>query len=128
MNIEYKLAGVKVHPSKDGKSNVVAAVSWQMVASRNGHQSISVGETYLPLGDLSNFTPIEQLQKDQLLKWAFDAEGGEQFIQMLLDHHERTLTYEERQVGVEPYLGPLAFELDNVKNQNMTGEIPVETL
>ncbi len=128
MILEYKLVRIGVQPQVNGKTNVVAHAQWLLAASRNGFSSTSFVDTLLPLGDLSSFTPIEQLTKQQILDWCIAAEGGQAFIDSLVEHHERILTAEERRAGVELYMGPLAFELDSHKNQNLTGEMPVEVL
>lgn len=128
MILEYKLVRIGVKPQVNDRTNVVAHAQWLLVASRSGFSSTTFVDTLLPLGDLSNFTPIEQLTKQQILDWCIAAEGGQAFIDSLVEHHERILTTEERRAGVELYMGPLAFELDSHKNQNLTGEMPVEVL
>ena len=126
MNLEYKLTRIGVHPQVGDKANVVAHAQWLLVATRNGFTSTSFVDTLLPLGDLSNFTPVDQLTKQQNLDWCIAAEGGEVFIDSLVAHHNRSITADERRAGVEMYVGPLAFPLD--ANQNIAGSIPVEVL
>ena len=128
MILEYKLVRIGVQPQMQGQANVVAHAQWLLVASRNGFSSTSFVDTLLTLGNLSNFTPIEQLTKQQILDWCVAAEGGQAFIDSLAAHHEVILAAEERRAGVELYLGPLSFEMDVLKNQSLTGEIPVEVL
>lgn len=128
MNLEYKLTRIGVRPQVGDKANVVAHAQWLLVATRNGFTSASFVDTLLPLGDLSNFTPVDQLTKQQILDWCVAAEGGQVFIDSLVDHHNRVITADERRSGVELYMGPLAFMLDEQKNQNLTGELPVEVL
>jgi hypothetical protein len=128
MILEYKLIRIGVQPQIGDKPNVVAHAQWLLTASRSGFSSISFVDTLLLLGDLANFTPIEQLTKQQILDWCVAAEGGQAFIDSLVEHHERIITSEERRAGVELYTGPLSFALDEQKNQNLTGEMPVEVL
>lgn len=128
MNITYKVTRIGVNSDVGGKKNVIANIAWQLVAERNGFTSISVVDTLIPIGDLSNFVPVEQVSKQQALDWAIAAEGGNSFIQMLTEHHERVLSAEEKRAAVELYLGPLAFELDAAKDQFITQDMPVSTL
>ena len=128
MNLSYKVTQIGVHPSRDGKSNVIAQVMWHFVAERNGHTSVCIADTMLPIDGFTEFTPIEQVTKEQVLSWAIAAEGGQAFLDSLMTHHERALIDKEKRVGVQNYLGTLGFELDGQKNQFLVGEIPVEVL
>ena len=128
MNINFKLIRINIHPERNGRTNVVATVQWMLIATRNGHESSSFVDSIIPIGGLSEFTPIDQLTKEQILEWSIAAQGGQSFINMLMQHHEMVISEAEARAGVEIYLGPLAFELDVMKNQNFTGEIPVATL
>jgi hypothetical protein len=112
MNIQYKVVQIDTHPEKQGHQHVVSGVQWHMVATRNGFSSVALVYSILPIGDLSQFTPVEQLTKEQLLAWAIAAEGGQEWIDRMMAHHNVCLTSDEARAGTAQYTGPLAFELD----------------
>lgn len=112
MNIQYKIVQVDTHPEKQGHQNVVSGVQWLMVASRNGFESVAVVYSILPIDDLSQFTPVENLTKEQLLAWALAAEGGQDWVDRMMAHHDVCLASDEARAGTAPYTGPLSFTLD----------------
>jgi hypothetical protein len=112
MNIEYKVVQIDTHPERQGHQHVVAGVQWLMVASRNGFSSAALVYSLLPIDDLSDFVPVEQLTKEQLIAWAMAAEGGQEWIDRTMAHHNACLTLDEARAGTAPYTGPLAFVLD----------------
>lgn len=128
MNTEYKLFGLGVHPEYAARSDVVAEVRWGIVSSRSGFSAQHFAQTLLPLGELSEFTPIDQLTKQQILDWAVAAEGGAPYLQHILDYQNLDLTAQERAAGVVAYTGTLAFQLDPLKNQHVTDGIQVTTV
>lgn len=122
MNITRKIYQLGVQPQIDPHTNVVAFVQWGLSFSRNGHESVAMVATYLPLNDLSNFIPVQQLTKDQIIDWCVAVEGGEQFINNLTHIHERQLDVMERRAGVAKFDGPLQFTFDGLAD----GRIPFE--
>jgi hypothetical protein len=103
MNITRKLYGVGVKPQVGTHSNVVARVHWGLEFERDGFTSVAFIETFLNTSALESFTPIEQLSKEQVLQWAYDAQDGDRLIAEQSFHHDLMLQYEANRVGVVPY-------------------------
>jgi hypothetical protein len=112
MNIQHKVVQIDTHPEKEGHQHVVSGVQWLMVATRSGFESVAVVHSILPIGDLSQFTPIEQLTKEQLIAWAIASQGGQEWVDSMMAHHDRCLAFDEARAGTVPYTGQLAFTLD----------------
>jgi hypothetical protein len=118
MNITHKLYQINVHTEYQGHPNVVTVVRWSILYSRDGFESLAFIDTVLPLGELSNFTPIEQLQKEQIIAWCIEAQGGQVFLDRLLEHHQMQIEEKKRRAGVVNYQGPLAFFLESIEDNN----------
>lgn len=78
--INRLLFEVAVQPEFEGKPDVVQRVRWALSFERNGFKVLSYFETFLSLGTLDPFTPIEQLTKEQVLSWAYAQENGDAFV------------------------------------------------
>lgn len=105
MNITRKLFGVAVTPQSGQHSNVVTRVRWGLEFERDGFTSTAYIETFLDISKLSNFKPIEELTKERVVQWAFDAQNGEQIIAEQWAHHESMIRYAELQASVQEYHG-----------------------
>lgn len=112
MNITRKVIQIDTHPEKEGHQHVVSGVRWLMAATRSGFESVAVVYSVLPIDDLSQFTPIEQITKEQLLEWAIASQGGQEWVDSMMAHHDRCLALDEARAGTVPYTGQLAFALD----------------
>lgn len=122
MIITRKIYQLGVQPQIGEHTNVVAFVQWGLNFSRNGHESVAMVGTYLPLNDLSNFTLINNLTKDQIIDWCIAVEGGEQFINNLKQIHDRQLDVMERRAGVTKFDGILQFTLDGLDGNRIPFE------
>lgn len=115
MNLEYKIFGVTTAPQRNGRENVVVDVQWGIEFARNGFSTLAYLSTTLPCDDLAEFTPVEQLQKQQVLDWCLAVEQAT--IEQLRTIHDHQLTDMERRAGAVRYEGPLAFRLDAFGNE-----------
>jgi hypothetical protein len=118
MNIQYKVVQIDTHPEKHGHQHVVSGVQWLMIATRSGFESISVAHSILPVDDLSQFTPVEQLTKEQLIAWAVASQGGQDWMDRMMEHHDMCLSMDEARAGTVPYTGQLSFALDAYPENN----------
>lgn len=125
MNITRKLFEIGVKPQVGDLQNVVARVRWGLEFERGGFTSVAYIETLLDISDLSGFTPIDQLTKEQVIQWAYDAQNGDQIIADQTPHHDQVLTYEAMQASIVSYP---AFPTDAVPNTNAVPSIPQEIL
>lgn len=122
MNITRKIYQLGVQPKIGEHANVVAFVQWGLCFSRNGHESVAMIATYLPLNDLSNFIPVQELTKDQIIDWCVSVEGGEHFINNLTHIHNRQLDVMERRAGVAQFDGTLQFTFDGLAGDRIPFE------
>lgn len=105
MNITRKLFGVAATPQSGQHSDVVTRVRWGLEFERGGFTSLAFIETFLSIADLSSFTPVEQLTKEQIIQWAFDAQNGDQIIAEQWNHHDSMISYAALQASVVEYQG-----------------------
>lgn len=105
MNITRKLFGVGVTPQSGERANVVTRVRWGLQFERDGFVSMAYIETFLDISELSNFKPIDELTKEQIIQWAFDKDNGDSIIATQWEHHDNTLRYEALQASVTEYNG-----------------------
>jgi hypothetical protein len=112
MNSSYKVYEISVRPEYDAHANVVTVIRWGVVYSSDGFESAAFIDTALALGELSNFTPIEQLQKEQIIAWCIAAQGGQPFLDRLSEYHGMQIEDQKRRANTAVYDGPLAFPLD----------------
>ena len=103
--VTMKLHEVHIFESKNGYENVVGMVRWTVEFSRGQFVSRAGVETLLDVSSLSNFTPIAQVTREQVLTWAAAAQGGDAFVEHLRPHHENELDLQERRAGLVPYEG-----------------------
>lgn len=101
--ISRLLFEVGVRPEYDGKSNVVQRVHWALSFEKDGITVLSSFETFLTLGNLNPFTPIENLSKSQVLDWAYQHENGDEFIKRNLPFQEQQLQYAKLQAANVDY-------------------------
>ena len=92
MNIDYEMVlnQVNVIRDQDGLSDIVKRVEWFIKffdADNNVAKSTAVVESYLPTDSLSSesFVAFENLTHSQIMQWAFDHEGGNAFLDALLE-------------------------------------------
>ena len=116
MNITYQLFDVGVVPNVSGHANVVRRVRWGVTWKESGVSSAASVETILPFDQAASFRPIESLNKDDVISWAIDAQGGQGFIDGLAQYHTADLAHKAASVGVVDYGGH--FQLDTPQTTN----------
>lgn len=77
MSAVWKVEGLEVIPSFEGKSEVVKVVHWRATAKRNSEGASSLhatayGSALLSVADLSEFTPFDELTEAQVVAWVKD--------------------------------------------------------
>lgn len=98
-----KLHAVHVFENKDGHANVIGMVQWAVEFQQGDFVSRAGIETFLDVSDLSNFVPIEQVTREQVLAWAFAAQGGDSFIENIRPYHESDIEVQTRRSGMVVY-------------------------
>lgn len=110
MNITRVLAAVYVYPEHMGRVNVIRRVDWFLRFEESGVRSDAFIETTLDVGNITNFIPANQVGNDRVLQWAFDAQGGDQFLQMILPHHEDVIGQKKAMMELQGYMDGFSFE------------------
>lgn len=93
MNTSRHLVSVFVQPSNGTHENVISRVMWVLRFEEGGFTSDALVETFLNTGEITDFIPANQVGNDRVLQWAFDAQGGETFVQAVQAHHEQQIAY-----------------------------------
>jgi len=117
MSIDYTMAlrSVSVINEQDSMANIVKRVIWTIRFFDTDHVEIGSEasvETYLDTDALSaeSFTPYENVTQTQILQWVFDKQGGQEFLDELLEqYHSETLvkliadeSYTEKDIELLP--------------------------
>jgi hypothetical protein len=118
-----KLHQVQVFKDKDGHQDVVGLVRWAVQFERNALVSVAGVETLLDTSNIQDFTPVEQLTKEQVLAWAYSAQGGDAFVEVIRQYHENDLDQQEQRLGLVTYS---AFPVDSPNQLETT--IPQQVL
>ena len=63
------------YPQKDGFNDVVFVVYWRVTASDGEHEATVSGSQMVELDPEGDFTPYNQLTKDQVLSWVQSSMG-----------------------------------------------------
>lgn len=121
MNITYQLFDLGVVPNLLGNANVVRRVRWGITWEESGVSSAASVETILPFDQTASFRPIESLNKDDVISWAIEAQGGQGFIDGLAQYHTADLANKIASVGVVGYDGH--FQFDNAQTTNTSEDI-----
>ena len=69
MIIELKIENLECIKQQDELSNVVIRASWRLFGTVNGFTDSIYGEEFFTEPDPNNFTPVENLTKEQILGW-----------------------------------------------------------
>ena len=86
MAVAYKwdCKTVDVHPTQDGKSDVVYNVHWRLTgtsnkkdAAGNFYAVTNIGTEMIDTSDLSNFKPIDKVTNDEVTAWVETAMGAD---------------------------------------------------
>lgn len=75
---------VDAYPTYSGETDVVYNVHWIVTAvsdqvdpEGNAYQASAIGTQVLNTGDITDFTPFDQLTNDQVVQWVKGAMGEE---------------------------------------------------
>jgi len=85
-------------------SDQVRFVVWSMRFICEGYDNTSVGETLLPDPIDDNYLPIEEVDNETLKKWVIAAEGGDEFLNQLLDFHSSRAEFIQEVESLDVYL------------------------
>lgn len=94
-----------VYPSKGGYTNLIGMVEWSIIFNVDGIESIASINTMLNTDSVVNFKPIEELADDEIIAMCLVHEGGEGFVDMLLEQHAPVIEYRRMMSQLEPYVG-----------------------
>lgn len=119
MNVTRLLANVFVIPEHAGRQNVVRRVHWILRFEKNGFHSNAFVETFLDIENLQNYIPANEIGNERVLQWAFDAQGGENFVAQIQPYHDEQIEHQIQCAGQEVYTD--GFE---VITQSPPGHIP----
>lgn len=109
MNITRALVAVYVYPEFAGRMNVVRRVQWLLRFEENGFSSGGYVETFLNVDDITNFIPANEIGTDRVLQWAFDAQGGDAFVETLRPYHAEQIAYQKSIFGQQSYTDGFDF-------------------
>lgn len=79
MAIEYKwsITSMSCYPQYEGETDVVVSATWNCIGKQmidgKAFTSSQIGGTNFKLGELSNFTPYQDLTEEQVLGWCFES-------------------------------------------------------
>lgn len=102
LNYDFKITKVEALPSYGGHENVVVKVHWLAEYSRDGFKSTGAGMTRFDPDAIENFTPLAEVTARQMADWVVNAEGGESFVKMLAEVHERYIRGQELDALAQP--------------------------
>jgi hypothetical protein len=103
MNITKTLAAIYVLPEFNGYQNVIRRVMWGIQFEDSGHISEATVDTVLPIDSIEQFIPANQVGNEQVLQWAYDAQGGAAFLAQLEPFHTDQIYFKKACVGIQPY-------------------------
>jgi len=108
MNIDYQatLIDLKTIPEQDGHTDICKEVRWEInffdTTYPDDVWSVAAVETVLDTDELpTSFISYSDLTQQQILQWALDHHGGNEFLGKLLEHHEDHLLRKFNSVGLE---------------------------
>jgi hypothetical protein len=103
MNITKKLLEVFVIPESNGYTDVISRVMWAIDFEEDGFVSSAAIETFLPVDNLQNFIPANQVGNARLLQWVYDVQGADAFLEQIKAHHVEQVFYEKAKAGTQRY-------------------------
>ena len=109
MNISRALNAVFVYPEYAGKANVVCRVHWFLIFEEDSFRSQAFVETFLNVDDITNFIPADKIGTEQVLQWAFDAQGGVVFVETVKPYHMEQIAYQKQCAGQNSYTNGFDF-------------------
>jgi hypothetical protein len=102
LNYDFKITNVEALPKHLGYENVVVKVQWVAEYSRDGFKSTGAGVTRFNPDAITSFTPLAEVTERQMADWVVNAEGGESFVKMLAEVHERYIREQEMDAIAQP--------------------------
>lgn len=80
MMVEYdwKIERLEAKPLHEGHENVVSTVHWRLNGIDGEHRASVYGTVSLKYDEGGEFTPFEQLTKEQVVEWVKSSIGDEQ--------------------------------------------------
>lgn len=109
MNMTRALVGVFVYPTYAGRTNVVRRVNWLLRFEDAGFSSDAFVETFLDVDNITNFIPANEIGTERVLQWAFDAQGGDAFVDTLRSYHAEQINYQKALSGQQSYTDGFNF-------------------
>ena len=109
MNTTRALVAVYVYPEYAGRTNVVRRVQWLLRFEEDGFGSDAFVEAFLNVDDITNFIPANEIGTERVLQWAFDAQGGDAFVETLRPYHAEQIAYQKSISGQDSYTDGFDF-------------------
>lgn len=88
MNLEFFISRVRTLPSVGENTDVIAIVDWFIELSNELGKSIAAGQTMFDTSNITNFVPLADITKQTLVDWFVTAEGGREFLDLLMLEHQ----------------------------------------
>jgi hypothetical protein len=103
MNSTKKLLEIFVIPDSNGYKDVIFRVIWAIDFEDGGFVSTAGFETFLPVDNIQNFIPANQVGTARLLQWVYDVQGGDVFLEQIKAFHADRILYEKANAGTQRY-------------------------
>lgn len=92
MNLEFFISRVRTIPAEGENANVVSVIDWFIELSNDIGKSIAGGKTVLDTSNITDFVPLSDVTKQMLVNWFVAAEGGRDFLDMLMVEHQAIIS------------------------------------
>lgn len=103
MNITKQLFKVFVLPTYNSQPNVVRRVHWLVTFEEDGFTSTGFVETFINVDNLQDFIPADQIGTERVLQWAFEAQGGQSYIDQIAPYHAEQIAFEKLRAGQQEF-------------------------
>ena len=84
----WEFSQLDCYLSKDGKTNVVYTVHWQLQGVDGAYSTKSYGSATIDTSDLSNFIEFDNLQKSNIESWITDAVSLKSHIPITIEQQK----------------------------------------
>lgn len=78
MTLTWNVVQMNAYPEKDGLTDVVFTVHWNLIATDEEYTSSVYGSVGVELDSSAPYTPYDELTQDQVIGWVKSALGEEQ--------------------------------------------------
>lgn len=92
ISVSFDVQKIKVVPEVEGNQNVIGKVSFTMTFSSEGYSMTMPGETLLRVFQLTDFKPIDQLTKEDIIQFVISENGGENWLERIKYNFAELLT------------------------------------